>query len=119
MKQEAIEKIRREQQEATGLGSKAKVMAKPVADKLCDFCGQDEEFAQAVLQGGSFSQCMKELEEKVGSSISDEEAYAKAVRFYFPGARIKVQMTIDLVGDAAQMESPQRGVVLNLMDYLG
>ena len=33
-------------------------MAPYVAEILKDFCGQNEEFAQAVVQGGSFSECM-------------------------------------------------------------
>ena len=29
-----------------------------------DFCVQDEEFAQAVVQGGTFAECMKKVVEK-------------------------------------------------------
>lgn len=118
MMQEAIERLRKELKEAKGLGRCAQVMAKPVADKLCDFCEQDEEFAQAVVQGGNFSDCMKAVENGVGGAISDIEAYTKAVRFYFPGAKIDVTMTVDLVGDAAEPAAPKRGVVLDLMDFM-
>ena len=42
----------------------------------------------------------------MGSSISDLEAYKKAVQFYFPGAEIKFHMTIDLIGKAAEEVQP-------------
>ncbi len=104
-------------------GQKEKAMAQAVAEALGQFCRQDREFAQAVAQGGSFQDCMKAVARGVGSSISDLEAYKKAVRFYFPGAEIRVQMTIDLVGRAADPAEyrpgeRQRGFVLNLEDFL-
>lgn len=103
-------------------GQKEKVMAGPVAEALKDFCRQDEEFAQAVAQGGSFKDCMTAVAKCVGQHISDIDAYKKAVRFFFPGADIKVQMSIDLIGDATGTEtSPAKkpaGIVLNLEDFL-
>jgi hypothetical protein len=80
---------------------KESAMKNDVRRALTDFCKQDEEFAQAVAQGGSFADCMKAVAKGVGNSISDLEAYTKAVQFYFPGAKIRMQMTIDLIGDAA------------------
>lgn len=79
----------------------AAAMKKAVRDAVEDFCRQDEEFAQAVVQGGSFTDCMKAVAKSCGSSISDLEAYRRAVRFYFPGAEIHMRMTIDLIGAAA------------------
>ena len=79
-------------------------MAHEVAAQLEFFCRQDTEFAQAVAQGGEFPDCMKKVAEGVGSSISDLEAYKRAVRFYFPGAAVKMQLTIDLIGKAAGTE---------------
>ena len=49
------------------------VMKTAVRDSLLDFCRQDEEFAQAVAQGGSFADCMKAVAKNCGSSISDLE----------------------------------------------
>lgn len=118
MTQEAIDKIRKEQKEAKSLDRKAQAMAGAVADKLCDFCQQDIEFSEAVVQGGSFTECMAAVVKGVGSSISDIEAYTKAVRFYFPGSRINVTMSIDLIGDAAEPTAPRRGMVLDLMDFM-
>ena len=81
-------------------------MASAVCAALKDFCLQDEEFAQAIVEGGSFSDCMNAVASGVGNSISDLDAYKKAVKFYFPGARIKMQMTIDLIGNAAGHAKP-------------
>ena len=106
-------------------GQKEKAMAGAVFTAMKDFCLQDEEFAQAVVQGGSFADCMKKVASGVGSSISDLEAYKKAVQFYFPGAEVKMQLTIDLIGKAAgpKAEEPAPvqesapSLVLNLADY--
>lgn len=105
-------------------GQKEKVMAGAVAKVLQDFCRQDAEFAQAVAQGGSFADCMHNVAKGVGGSISDIDAYKKAVRFYFPGADISVQMRIDLIGDAAKKpmerveEKKSDGIILNLEDFM-
>ncbi len=79
----------------------ANIMKKSVKETLEDFCRQEDEFAQAVVQGGSFTGCMKAVANKCGHGISDLEAFRRAVRFYFPGSEIRMQMTIDLIGDAA------------------
>ena len=65
-------------------GSKAAAMAPAVKEALLNFAGQDEEFAQAIVQGGSFSACMAEVARGVGQAISDLEAFGKAAAFYFP-----------------------------------
>lgn len=97
------------------------IMKQAVHDALLDFCGQDEEFAQAVVQGGSFEECMKAVGKCVkGSGISDMEAYGAAVRFYFPGAEIRVTMQIDLLasvrGDEPIEDKPE-GLVVDLSDF--
>lgn len=97
--EEAIRKLEEGKKVVTG--QKEKAMAHEVAAQLEFFCRQDTEFAQAVAQGGTFPDCMKEVAKGVGSSISDLEAYKRAVRFYFPGAEVKMQLTIDLIGKAA------------------
>ena len=79
----------------------ASAMKKAVREAIETFCKQDEEFAQAVAQGGSFADCMKAVAKNCGSSISDLEAYRRAVQFYFPGAEIHMSMTVDLIGAAA------------------
>jgi hypothetical protein len=117
---QAHEKLKAEAKAVSG--QREKVMAGPVMEAIKGFCVQDEEFAQAVVQGGTFSDCMKAVAAGVGNAISDIDAYKKAVQFYFPGAEIKVQMSIDLIGDAAlpatEEKKEQTGpVILDLMSF--
>lgn len=90
-------------------------MKKDVAAALLDFCEQDAEFAQAVAQGGSFKDCMAAVSKGIGGSISDLEAYRRAVQFYFPGADIRFQMTIDLCA-SVNARTSGRTVVVDLFD---
>ena len=97
----------------------AAAMKSAVLTALLDFTQQDEEFAQAVIDGGSFSDCMKAVAKGCGSSISDVEAYGKAVSFYFPGAKIRMKMTIDLIGDADKgADAAPEGLILDLSNFL-
>lgn len=100
-------------------------MKTDVLRQLEDFIEQDDEFAQAVAQGGSFEDCMKAVAKSVGGSISDLEAYQRAVQFYFPGAKVKMQLTIDLIGDAAEApekareaEKKPENIVLDFRSFL-
>ena len=71
------------------------------------------------MQGGSFTDCMKAVAKNCGHGISDLEAYRRAVRFYFPGAEIRVQMTIDLIGDAAgEPEQTMGPMILDFTQFL-
>lgn len=99
-------------------GAKAAAMKKAVKDALVSFCEQDEEFAQAVVQGGSFMDCMAQVEKGVGNSISDLDAYKKAVSFYFPGAEVRFRMEIDVCPNRVTAEEKQT-VLLELSDFLG
>lgn len=96
----------------------ASAMKSAVLKALKDFVKQDAEFAQAVVQGGSFEDCMKAVAKNCGSSISDLDAYQRAVQFYFPGAKIRFTMTIDLIGAAGQEEEKPKGVILDLYQLL-
>ena len=102
-------------------GQKEGAMAPSVREALGDFCRQDAEFAQAVAQGGSFKECMAVVAKGVGNSISDLEAYRKAVQFYFKGADIRFHMVIDLCpaaeGEMATPPSAQKKI-LDLSDFL-
>lgn len=113
----AMEKLEKEKSKVSG--TKETAMAAAVAAALIDFSQQDAEFAQAVVQGGSFADCMKAVAKGVGNSISDIDAYKKAVQFYFPGAKIKMQLSIDLIGDAAGTDkAPGGGLVLDFSSIL-
>ena len=61
----------------------------------------------------------------VGSSISDIEAYRRAVQFYFDGGTVHVEMRLQLEpeGDSAPRPSPAPGkksgdMTLSLDDFL-
>lgn len=125
---QAVNKLEKERKAVTG--RHAVIMAPAVAAQLKSFCQQDAEFAQAVVQGGTFADCMKKVASGVGDSISDLDAYKKAVQFYFPGAEVKMQLTIDLIGQAAsggqlvaeqpaQAEEGPKVISLNLADFFG
>ena len=106
--EQAAERLRKESTSVTG--AKASAMKAAVRDALLQFARQDEEFAQAIVQGGTFSACMAEVARGVGQSISDLEAYGKAAAFYFPGSKVRFEMHIDLIGDAAGEERAAGGV---------
>lgn len=118
---DAVERLKKEEKDAAKVNRYAGVMASAVKRQLEDFCRQDEEFAQAVVQGGSFAECMKAATKNVGSSISDVEAYKRAVQFYFPGAEVRVKMWVDLAGKAGE-ETPEEKKapvkLLELADFL-
>ncbi len=100
-------------------GQQAGVMKSAVQKTLLDFCRQEEEFAQAVVQGGSFADCMAAVAKGVGTCISDLDAYKRAVTFYFPGAEVSVVMRIDLCGSVRGEEPAENGLLrLNFDDLL-
>lgn len=113
----ALERLEKEYGGATG--QKAAAMKKQVREALESFIRQDDEFAQAVAQGGSFANCMDTVARGVGSSVSDIEAYRKAVQFYFRGAEIRVVMEIDVCPNRAAAEEPESTPkILDLADFL-
>ena len=75
-------------------------------------------FAQAVAQGGSFKDCMAAVAKGVGGSISDLEAYRKAVRFYFKGADVRFRMEIDLCPTAEEAPRSAQKKILDIADFL-
>lgn len=87
---------------SSGINGKVqKAIARETAQALRSFCEQEPEFAQAIEQSGkTFQQCLDKVAAGVSASLSDFEAYSKAVEFYFPGAKVIFQMRIDLIGDA-------------------
>lgn len=120
-REQALGRLETELAAAKAVDRHSGVMAEPVAEALKEFCRQEDEFAQAVVQGGTFADCMKAVSKGAGSALSDLEAYRRAVRFYFPGAEVRFQMRVDLVGDAnrgAGGVEPPAGLLLNLTDFL-
>lgn len=101
--EEAQEKMRRELPGITG--NREGAIKTAVRDALLNFAGQDAEFAQAIAQGGSFKDCMTAVCKGITTSISDFEAYSRAAAFYFPGAKVRFEMHIDLAGEAGDTSS--------------
>lgn len=106
-----------EEAKAGKFGQKEAAMKNAVKDALVCFCKQDEEFAQAVVQGGSFEKCMEEVAKGVGGSISDLDAYKKAVSFYFRGAEVRFRMEIDVCPNRVKTQE-KKTVLLDLGDFL-
>ncbi|MBE6920198.1 MAG: hypothetical protein E7468_01370 [Ruminococcaceae bacterium] len=109
----AIEKTTAERKEVKG--QRESIMADHVLDMIHEFCIQSEDFAQAVAEGGTFAACMTTVAKGVGNSISDIDAYKKAVQFYFPGAEIQVQMQII----TEKKQENTKPIMLSLEDLLG
>ena len=108
-------------------GQKEGAMKGAVRDALLSFADQNEEFAQAIVQGGSFADCMNKVAKGVGSHISDIDAYRKAVTFYFNGATVRVQMSVQLEpvvegelppAPVAEEQAKNDCIVLSLDDFL-
>ena len=101
----AIEKINAELKTAK-LSRAGKVVSKSVVDTLAMFCVQNEEFAQAIEQSGkAIGECIEHTIKGCGGAVSDIEVYRKAVEFYFSGATVHFNMTIDL-GDNGFSNKP-------------
>lgn len=107
------------------LGKYENVVYEEVADALCLFCEQSEEFARAVVDcDKSFEDCLKEICKGLGRSISDLNLYNKAVQFYFSGAFVKFTMTICMSEyefdepEQTVSEKPKENIVLSLDSLL-
>lgn len=92
------------------------VMKNEVAKALCLFCQQDDVFAKAVVDGGTFADCVRSISTTKCNGISDMEVYKRAVNFYFPGADIDFNMTINRSALVSGDKKPA-GIILNLADF--
>lgn len=106
--EEAAQKLKREAG-AGKFGRHEAAMKTAVVKALSDFCRQSEVFAEAVAHGGSFEECMKAVARNVSGSISDLEAYKRAVKFYMKDADVRFCMEIT-VGGAAKEEDTGKAV---------
>lgn len=104
----------------------AKAVAPEVSAALESFCRQDEEFARAVLDGGTLGECLTVVAKEISGKqhISDIAVYQKAVEFYFPGAVIENKMTIHMSRfeiDGSESEpkpAPEKSIDLSLDSLL-
>lgn len=100
-------------------GQREALVFRPVVAALEDFCRQDAEFAQAVVQGGSVEDCVKTVLKGVGNGVSDLEAYKRAAEFFFPGCVVEMKPTIYMSEhDVPDTDSAaNKAVVLDLADF--
>ncbi len=118
MKSQAIAKINQELAAYKGdrYGGAMKIY---IAGILKDFCQQNGEFAQAVVQGGSFADCMTAVTKAIkGGAISDLDACRAAAGFYFPGCVVEFQMSIHMSQFEAEDQAQDGGILLRLEDFL-
>lgn len=112
----ACEKLKAESKEGK-FDRYAAAMKKDVKAALEEFCRQDGEFAQAVVQGGSFSDCMASVAKGVkNGSISDLQAYSRAAEFYFQGSKVRFEMRIELC--ESEPEETRSDLIIDLSDFL-
>ena len=107
-------------------GGMQRGIAPETAETLRTFCEQEPEFSQSIEQSGkTYQQCLDYVVEaakkdnNVGT-LSDHKAFCHAVDFYFPGAKVRRQMWIDLVGDADAPEQEAKTLSAkfdSLMDW--
>ena len=100
-------------------------MKETILKMLKEVCRLEEEFAQAVVQGGNFEDCMKAVAKNCGQCLSDEDACQRAVAFYFPGAVVKLKLDVNLAGIEEAPYTPKhaaegggKGIMLDFTDFL-
>lgn len=84
----------------------AAAIGEHIKKALTTFCEQNEEFARAVLDGGSANECIKAVADKIRkrNSVSDFDVYQLAVKYYFPVAVVDFVMKIRM----SEYEQPEQ-----------
>ncbi len=86
---------------------------------LKQLCEDNDEFAQAVMQQDkSVCDCLAEIVKGAKQSLSDLLALTRAVQFYFPGADVKLTMSLDLGDGGTSNKSSGKSVDLELDSLL-
>lgn len=101
----------------------AKAVSGYVHGVLLNFCQQEPEFAQAIVQNDkTLSDACAAATKEHKQAMSDLEVCRKAVEFYFPGAGVEFKMTIDLCASVKPAdettEKRPRLLKFNLEDLL-
>ena len=97
-------------------GQREKAVLAGVTKALLTFCEQSPRFSEAVCAGGSLADCCKAVVKGVGASLSDYEAYSRAVKFYLPEAEVQFEMRI--LEGARDQGQPSGDSIISLMDLL-
>lgn len=112
----AIEKLTKELAEV-GNDKYVAVVKEATFEMLCDMCNKSPEFEEVVANSAkSLNDCLLEVVKNVKSSISDIEAYRRAVKCYCPDADIEFDMRIVTPGNVAGPK--QSADVINIFDIL-
>ena len=121
----AADKLMREQEKAAKAYEKAsgvemmirKTLTPEIGRMLIKFCYQDELFAKTVEESQKeLIECIKTVALKITRdkpALSDVEAYAEAVKFYFPNAQVSVNFRVvlpnELDDDLLFLDAPEFG----------
>lgn len=105
------------------LGRYENAVNSAVANALCEFCSQSEEFARAIVESDkTYADCLTAVCKGLGQSISDFDLYTRAVQFWFPGAIVEYKMTVRMseyeVEEEAAPEPNQQDISLSLDSLL-
>lgn len=88
-------------------------MRQPVMEQLISFADQSGAFADAILQSqATYADCIGKVAEGVQYSLSDLEAYCRAVKFYLPDADVECNMKI------RTKAASDKVISVNFMDLL-
>lgn len=107
----AADKLRREMK-SVNTSDPTTLIQENVAAAMDIFCKQESKLAEAIIKSDkTFADCCKNIlsDTKAEQYISDEKAYARAVKFYMPDAEIEFSMTI---------KTPSGTGRISLMDLL-
>lgn len=88
-------KLTQKQKDEVMAQARASIVADSAHDALCNFCRQSEAFAQKVVEGGSFTDCVKSVMGINVYAMSDLDVYKKCAGYYFQNATIGMTLTIN------------------------
>ena len=118
---EIREKLKSESKAAKACGKYAAAVMDSLVNALEVFAEQDEEFADAILDG-SLVACAKVIEKGLSGkhSVSDLEVYRMAAGHYFPGAEVEFHMTVKVnpYGGAVEADKPTINKKISLLDLI-
>lgn len=118
---EIREKLSSESKAAKACGKYAAAVMDSLVKALEVFAAQDEEFADAILDG-SLVACAKVIEKGLSGkhSVSDLEVYRMAVGHFFPGASVEFNMVVRVnpYGGAVEADKPTVNKKINLLDLI-
>lgn len=92
---EAEAKIRKDSDKSLYSNNWDKTIAGPTAEALITFCRQSDKFAKAVVEGGSFKNCIDKIAKGLNRwAVSDFAVYKMAIEYYMPGAGLECSIKI-------------------------